>query len=339
VAGTRGHAAVEEALRQFGLAEAHVRAIRSGRVNQHWHVATPGRELVLRRYTPTRSLAAIAWEHELLALAAAQGWPVAVPLAPVDGSPVVTVDDARYSLFPRLPGRPAPYERLWAKRIKGRLLARLHDDLSRFEDDSQRDGFGRAWELDVFVEPAVGEPFNALLRRFGQDHPELASAVRTERYRSLRELSRLRYGELPTMPVHADFHHDNLLFEAGTLTALLDFDFARRDAPAFDIAQSIALECLEPPTFDAIDPRYAHAFLDGYASQRPLRPEEAQLIVPLVRAAQLLLVTLRLTEWASDTNPRAVASIARSAQRRFPALEARTSTLRALALKAAERGA
>ena len=322
------------ALAAFGVTAQKMSPIAAGRMNRHWLVETGDGRLVLRRYTPARSVTAIEWEHRLIAFTARRGWPVAEAMPVSSGVTFATIDSKHFALFPFLPGEPAPRESVPARRIKGRLLARLHDDLATFPQDGQRDGFGRVWELDLFVQPATGETFNGLLARFGRDYPEAARAVRTQRYRNLRELSRLGYGDLPWAIVHDDFHTDNLLFQDAALTGLLDFDSARWDSRAFDIAASLSLDCLAPPAFDAIEPRFAEAFLSGYAGHHPLDPVEAELLVPLIRAWQLALVALRLTQWANGANEEAAASIIRTAFERLPALEQRGPALTALARQA-----
>ncbi len=325
-----------EAVRAFGCEALTIEPVERRGVNAHWFVeATNGRR-VLRRYRASRSLAAIAFEHALLRHAAARGWPVAAPIEDAEGKSVVTLYGSHFSLFPFLRGEPAPHESLAQKRVTGRLLARLHRDMASFEHTGQRDGFGRAWELDVFVQAAGGEGFNALLAAFSNDHPTLAWAVRREKYRNLRELARLGYGDLPVAPIHGDYGMDNLLFEGPQLTGLLDFDLARIDAPAYDIAAALNGECLEAPSFDGIDVGYARAFIEGYSRGRRIDEAEARLIVPLVRASILWLCLFRMLEWRDEGGDAAARSIARTVERRLPLLEARGPGITALALEASQ---
>lgn len=321
---------MQSALEAFGVQAVRVAGIDEGSVNRHWLVETELGRMVLRRYRAIRSDGAIAFEHALLRHALEKGWPVAVPLRTNDGPTVVRAGDASWSLFPFLLGEPAPYELLPMKHVKGRLLARFHTDMADFAVTEQRPDSGRTWELDVFARAGGHESFNELLRRFEVDYPELGAAVRREKYRSLRELSRLGYGDLPSIVIHRDFHHDNLLFDGGELTGLLDFDLACWDAAVCDIAASLTLECLAAPDYDSIDLAMARPFLEGYTAQRPLRAEEARLIAPLVRANYLWLVMFRLLEWADSGSERAVLSVRRSVERRFPALVGQWGELTAM---------
>ena len=89
-------------LAAYGLENVRPYRIDAGRNNEHWYV---GAGLVLRRYGPFRSDAAIDYEHAIVGQLRERGWPVAVPI-PSDAGRMVVVDDGRrYSLFPRLAGR------------------------------------------------------------------------------------------------------------------------------------------------------------------------------------------------------------------------------------------
>jgi Ser/Thr protein kinase RdoA (MazF antagonist) len=281
---------------------------------------------VLRRYADFRSEAAIAYEHDALRHAASAGWPVAQPIAAAGGATCVTRDGERYVLFPHMPGTPASRHDPRRLRINGRLLARLHDDMARFAAAGQRDGWGRTWEEP----PGRDAPFNESLRRFGAEHRELASMVRRERYRSLRELSRLGYGDLPDGCVHFDFHHDNLFFEHGRLTAVLDFDSVHLDARVVDIAASIANDCAEPPAEIATDVALARAFVGGYMEHAALEEQEIRLIVPMLRAYRVWSFMFFIPLWRTGDagyDERIVKGVHRSATQRLPALASRASAL------------
>jgi homoserine kinase type II len=325
-------------LDRFGVTDAPIRDIRSGRVNKHWRVETSAETYVLRRYNERRSAAAIQYEHEVLRHLAGKGWPVATAL-PAGGrsATAVEIGGRHYAFFRLLPGRPAPYTSPRYARLKGRLLARLHQDMATWEPPGQRDGFGRVWELDVYVGvQSRFDTFNELLMAFGQTYTDLARVIRSQKYAMLRELSQLGYGELPPVPGHFDFHHDNLLFLRGELTGLLDLDFVHLDARVADIAESIVLGCLAPPAYNEIDPVAVRAFVGGYTEHTPLSDDELQLIVPLVRAAILSMAQWRLSQWAEgERGDEPLRSIQRSVFARFPSFVRQRDELEAAVLQAA----
>ena len=313
-------------LARYGLFPERISDIRTGRVNRHWRIAASGGDYVLRRYNRGRPVAAIRYEHRVLTHAAAKGWPVATPLHAGRDMTVVDHEGGRYALFPFLQGRPAAYGSRRRLRDKGRHLARLHGDLDECKALGQREGFGRLTDLDALVPAAAGSSFDALLRRFGREHPNEAKVVARLQRQMLHECARLSYGDLPDAVVHSDFFHDNLLFQRGQLTAVLDFDLVHLDARVADVATSLAFDCLERPDYNAVDPSAATAFVSGYVEASPLAGSEVELIVPLLRAQIIGLVAWRLPQWAEGSN-QALRSIRRSVHERLPRFEARRRAL------------
>lgn len=329
-------AALRQALNAFGIEARSVTPLPASGIARHWLVETGEGRVVLRRYRDERSVSAIDFEHRLLRLARERGWPVPEPLR-LPGRPetIAEAAGARFSLFPFLAGEPVRTASLGQRRVAGRLLARLHRDLRDFDAPGQRDGFGRAWELDLPAQAAGHESFNALLDRFGSEYPELAAGLRREKYRNLRELARLGYGDFPIAPAHGSFSGANLLFDGPELSGVLDFDRCRLDTPVYDIAASLVAECTGPPGPDAVGIEAARSFIEGYAEHRPLAEEEARLVVPLLRAAILWFCLSQLLEWAQAGEQRPVTSIADSVRGRFPALQANAAALQQVALAAA----
>lgn len=331
--------AVDAVLRRFGLHGRNAeRIVPGGHVNEHWRVFGGPPTYVLRRYHAKRTPTSIAFEHELLRRLDA-AWPVA---APIHGGDAAVVEDGGrlWSLFPLLPGTPArAHDRDQVAR-QGRLLARLHHDLAAGGAPQQREQFGKVWELDThgWGIGASGMTFNELLRAFGRDHAELAAAARRERYRSLRELAALGYGELPEQPIHGDFANEHLLFDGGELTGVLDFDLAHVDARASDIAWSIIADCGEPPAETAIDAGLAAAFVAGYCAESPLTEQEARLIVPLVRAQDIVILADALRQWATPPgSARQLPRIERRIRERLPQLDARAGAIEAAVMRAADQ--
>ena len=131
-------------LAAYGLENVRPYRIDAGRNNEHWYV---GAGLVLRRYGPFRSDAAIDYEHAIVGQLRERGWPVAVPI-PSDAGRMVVVDDGRrYSLFPRLVGRRGSPRRPRQPRQIGRLLGWLHRDLAAVSVTGPPDAFPPILEM------------------------------------------------------------------------------------------------------------------------------------------------------------------------------------------------
>lgn len=317
---------LQQVLASFLIRASEIQLIRSGSANRHWRVVAGRRQYVLRRYQPRRTPAQIGWEHALTGYLASRRWPAAAPLPAASGETLLTLDGAHYAVFPFIAGRPAPYCHPRYLQIKGRLLARMHHFAPFSPAREQRDGFGPIWELTGaagFDEPAA---FDTTLDRFAWEYPSLAELLRVAREGSRDQLVSLGYGEQPGIPCHMDFHHDNIRFEKGELTGVIDFDAARRDARVSDIAFSIDLDCLEAPEHIAIRPSAAAAWLAGYVEADSLSREELELVVPLIRAHAVTLAASRLSEWLQGSAT-AVRSIEHWLRQRLPAIEARAPAI------------
>lgn len=310
-----------EVLEAFSSESASLEPFPEGLFNRHWLATSGNRLAVFRRYDPMRTAAAAVWEQTLVEHAGSRGWPVAVPFRTASGSTLFEHEGFLWSAMPYLEGKPAPEASAAQYHIVGRLLGRLHQDLESFELPGQRPDFGKAWELDAWVAPANAGSFNDILAAFENEHPELARLVRRQRYRNLRDLSRLHYPDLPDMPVHGDFQRNNLLWREGQLTGVLDFDLARRDALACDIATLLMPHM-------PLDLRLASSLIEGYQEVRPLSDAEWALLPSLVRASLLNWVSHLLVEWRLHGG--GVGGIARNMTVRFPAFDAAEPAFRAL---------
>jgi homoserine kinase type II len=316
-------------LAQFGIRAETIEPLTSGAVNRHWRVRANGRLYVLRRYNSRHDPAGTAYEHDILAYIAAQGWPVAAPCAAADGSSVVEEGGHRYALFPYLPGRPVPSGDAHSLRTKGRHLARLHRDLASWPAPGQRRGFARVSDLDRYLAPDRFTTLDALLDFVARNDPPLADAVRRERADNLDELHAFGFDQLPDTPVHFEFYGANLLFENGALSGVLDWDFVHLDARVADIGRSVAIDCAARR--GGIDSDALTAFLGGYLAGSPLTTAEVPFVVPLIRANLLWLTALPLSLWAAgDPAPYLLPSARHTAMVQLPRLRSQQPELEAV---------
>lgn len=310
-----------EVLEAFGCPGAVSLVLEGGVMNQSWLVEAPGGPIVLRCHNRARAAPAVAWEHALVRFAGERGWPVPRPIATRTGVTVLEHGRRLWSASPFLEGEPGREESPGLRRIYGRLLARLHQDLATFAGEGQRPGFGKTWELDAVVEAGGAGTFNELVAGFSRDYPELGATVRRQRYRNLRELSRLHYPDLPEHPIHGDFQPKNLLFRDGQISGILDFDQSRRDALVCDLAPLLM-------PFQPLESRLCAALIEGYESVRPLSDAEWELLPALVRAGLLWWVAFLLVRWRTEGGE--PDGIARTMNQRFPAFDAAERAVRSL---------
>jgi Ser/Thr protein kinase RdoA (MazF antagonist) len=209
-------------LAAYGIENVRPHRVSAGRNNEHWYV---GAGLVLRRYGPDRSDAAIEYEHTILGLLRERGWLVAVASLSVSGRTVVVDDGRRYALFPRLVGRRGNPSRPRQPRELGRLLARLHGDLAGVSVSAPPGAFPRV--LDVQADPAW--------QRLDDLHdPDLTGRIRHSLAGVCATAESAARGRLEV--VHGDWHDGNILYQGGSVSGILDFDFVHPDLALVDVA-------------------------------------------------------------------------------------------------------
>ncbi|MFO6420076.1 homoserine kinase [Hylemonella sp. W303a] len=108
------------------------------------------------------------------------------------------------------------------------------------------------------------------------------------------------YAALPRGPIHADLFRDNVMFdgprETPELTGFFDFYFAGVDTLLFDVAVCLNDWCIDLATGVTDLPRSA-AFLQAYATVRPLTAAERALLPAMLRAGALRFWVSRLWDF------------------------------------------
>ncbi len=130
---------------------------------------------------------------------------------------------------------------------------------------------GRPWQTDIQA---------ALLPAHRALHPHIAA--------------------LPPLWVHGDCHASNLLWQHGTVSAVLDFGLCNRASALYDLATAIERNAiawldLAPTRQEIAHPHLAHALLAGYQAVRPLPAAER---AALPRMLPVVHVDFALSELA-----------------------------------------
>ncbi len=220
----------------------------SGSGNEHWIVTIGAARYVLRRFATTHEGASVGWEQSLIRGLASRGWPVPEAIAgPTE------LEGRIWMVMRRLPGRPMATTRSTSFE-RGRLLARLHKDLSSVETD-QRPG----WTLRHQAAARLPDFLDDLPQVLAHRIPDRADEV-TKRMGEFTEqtLARLRatdLGGLSVSAVHGDLMPWNVLVHHGKVTGILDFEKAHVDLHATDVA------------FATWGGRYEQDVLAGYRSE------------------------------------------------------------------------
>ena len=125
-----------------------------------------------------------------------------------------------------------------------------------------------------------------------------AQVAKSVPLRALRFQSQHRFPDLPRGPVHADLFRDNVLFEEGRLSGVIDFYFAGVDCLLYDVAVCANDWCLaDPETDPRLDPERTRALLEAYGTLVALGPAEREAWPALLRAAALRFWLSRLFDY------------------------------------------
>jgi homoserine kinase type II len=248
---------------RYGLSVASVRGIPAGSVNSNFELTLEGGGRVFLRVYEEQTAASAAGEARLLDHLSASGVATPRPLS-------LELDPGRFiaehagkpvAVFPWARGEALCQARVSpeAAREVGTALGRVHAAGASFPD-APRSRFGVA-QLEERIQRLQAT-------RLSTDLVEMVArlAGRLERFKD-RDPERAPGAGL----VHGDLFRDNVLWEGGAITALLDFESASRESRPFDLMVTILAWCFT----DKLEPALARALALGYAAARPLPPDEA----------------------------------------------------------------
>lgn len=269
----------------------------NGRNNDTYFVSAREGEFVLRVHRNTADPGRVRDEHDLLGRLALAELPFAVPSpARTTGGDTLAVLESETgprlaALFHRIPGEPAEIDAPNA-RLAGQALAQLDAALARLDLPVRAPASLRD------VHPDVPDPYTAL------DELELG-----ERGHAIRELfervdaahDALR-ASLPRQIVHGDFAFPNLLVDNGTVTGLVDFEFAGPDVRAADLATALYITVVRGDA--ALRWKLLEALASGYRRALPLDPSEVAAIPDLMLRRSATGLVHWIGRWREGIAPR-----------------------------------
>jgi homoserine kinase type II len=217
----------------------------------------------------------------LMAHLARHGIPCPAPIADLSDRYLSELNGKPAALVTRLPGSSVDRAGTGHCAALGALLGRMHL-AGRSYAGYLENPRGMKWWRSAAAEvrPLLDRPRQELLDE------------------ELRFQSSHRFPDLRRGPVHADLFRDNVLFEEGRLSGVIDFYFAGVDCLLYDVAVCANDWCLADPDGDPrLDPVRTGALLEAYRALMPLGAAEREAWPVLLRAAALRFWLSRLFDY------------------------------------------
>ena len=251
--------------------------IQSGIENTNFFLTTTHGRYVLTLFEQHEA-EAMPYFIELMAWLNEHAVPCAHPIPDRAGRMLKTLNGRPAAVVERLEGESLLHPDAAACAEIGATLARLHLAARDFPGQRENDRGPRWWR-------EMGE---RLMPRLSREDAEL---LRSE----LRFQSLFRFTDLPRGVIHADLFRDNVLWQAGRLSGIIDFYYACNDALLYDVAVTVNDWCSDED--GALDKDRTLALLSAYHAVRPLQPIERGAWPALLRAAALRFWLSRLRDF------------------------------------------
>ena len=219
---------------------------------------------------------------------ASKNFPCPVPVTANDGTKLKSLNGRPATIVTFLGGSVTDQHTEEHCRLIGKAMAEMHLALQDF-DQIRPNNLGPAgWRhLWKGLAGAANSIQIGLSNLIDGDLKETYAA---------KNLSR----KLPHGTIHADLFPDNVFFDQGKVSGIIDFYFACTDALAYDLAI-----CLNAWAFDArglhFDKGKSHSLIAGYNDIRTLSSDEVGTLPLLARGAALRFFLTRLTDWVKGS--------------------------------------
>ncbi len=276
-----GEQAFTELAAAFGLPPiTEHQAIAAGTINSNFRIVAGGTPYFLR-INEGKSEDDVAYEARLVAAFAGDGVPTPAPLQ-ARGAAYAPLGTKWVSVFPWRTGKHLHAVTPEVARALGAALAKLHLAGLKLPPSMRRD--------------SIYDHAHLVARFHGFEHsgdPVLAPAISILRA-ELAETAAIASTRRDATHgiIHGDLFRDNVLWEGGEITAILDFEQASGGSLAYDLAVCLDDWCWTgEPRLDL-----AKGLLDGYQSVRRLLDVDRAALVIEVRAAAVRFTITRITD-------------------------------------------
>ena len=231
-----------------------------------WVTVRDAGRLMIKVCRLAEAHASLAARAALVSWLSGRGLPVAAPLPTRTGDHQLLRDGRSIGVQPVLPGELLDADDLGQVRAAGEMLATLHTLMAEWPEAAL---FGN-------VRPVAGGGPG--------EQPNAPADLRSELERRLRGLP-----ELPQQPVHGDYRGANLLTRGPEISGLLDFEEARLDSAAVDVAHAVCLLGTWYHDWSPMSPEAQTVFLDTYTARRPLSAAEHTCLPVIIARSMFAL--------------------------------------------------
>lgn len=252
--------------------------IAEGVENTNYRLETEGARHVLTLFEARTDAASLPFCLGLTDHLAAGGFSAPRPVRNLHGDWVGTLNGRPAAVIEWLSGAWLREPSGMEVESAGAMLARLHLEAEGFPVE-------RANPVGPVVWRALAD--RSATAAVGQDR-EILDGVE----KALKQLGDPWTEDLPRGPIHADYFPDNVLFDGGQVSGVIDFYFGCTDLLAYDLA--IALSAWGFDGAGTSIPGAVGAFRRGYESVRPLSRAEAAALPRLGEAAAIRFTLTRL---------------------------------------------
>ena len=278
-----GADALAEFLSRYDLGEAvSFKGIAEGVQNSNYFVETTHGRYFLTLYEHRIDLNELPYFLALMTHLANKGLPVPRPLTDRNGVALQMLAGRPACLIEYLRGVSVDEPNTAECRAAGAALGQMHAALADFKGHRINDLALAGWH----------DLADACTASAGELPDGLASQLAEE----LAFLDAHWPGGLDRSTIHADLFPDNLMFNGGKVSALIDFYFAATDIRAYDLAVMHTAWCFSNDGAMFFRERAA-ALVAGYQSAHGLTDAERAALPVLCRGAALRFLLTRAFDW------------------------------------------